>query len=244
MVRIQLHGQFVVLVDGRPVQRRLPGRRGRLLVAMLADARRSAVDRSEVVGRLWQPGEPGPGAAATFTALLSKVRSTIAPAEIRGRGSLQLVLPPGSIVDAAVAEAALHAAEAAAVRGDWRRSWTEALSALFVTQRRFLVDFDEPWVEQRRRELTVGHARALVVYGEACLRLGPTEQGGAERSAHALIALDPLAETGYCLLMRALAARGDRGAALRVFDRLQRVLREDLGAAPGPVSRALHASLL
>jgi DNA-binding SARP family transcriptional activator len=244
VLRIQLHGRFVVAVDGQPVQRQLPGRRGRLLVAVLADARRTAVDRSELIERLWRPAAPGPGAPATFMALLSKVRAVIAPAEISGRGSLQLVLPPGSIIDAAVAESALHGAEAAAARGDWRRSWTEALSALFVTQRRFLADFDDPWVEQRRRELDVGHARALTLYGEACLRLGPTEQAGAERSARALIALDPLAETGYCLLMRALAQRGDRGAALRVFDDLQRVLRDDLGALPGPMSRAVHASLL
>ena len=244
MVRIQLHGRFVIAIDGRSVQQRLPGRRGRLLVAALADARRTAVDRVELIERLWQPAAPTPGAPATFMALLSKVRALIAPAQICGRSSLQLVLPPGSIVDAAIAESALHGAEAAAARGDWRRSWTEALSALFVTQRRFLTDFDDPWVEERRRALVVVHARALTLYGETCLRLGPTEQAGAERSARTLIALDPCSETGYCLLMRALAQRGDRGAALRVYDRLQRALRDDLGVVPGPASRALHTSLL
>ncbi|MHA6796464.1 AfsR/SARP family transcriptional regulator [Pseudonocardia bannensis] len=244
MVRIQLHGRFAVAVDGRPVEQDLPGRRGRMLVALLADSPRSALERAVLIDLLWRPAVPDSRATATFTALLSKVRAALAPAEIRGRGSLQLVLPPGSIIDAAVAEAALHDAEAATALHDWRRAWTQALSALFVTQRRFLSDFDDPWVQERRQELAHPHRRALACYAEACLQLGPTELAGAERSARALVRLDPLSETGYCLLMRALAQRGDRGAALEVYERLCCVLREDLGAAPSPTSRAVHASLL
>ena len=71
---------------------------------MLADERRSAVDRRDLIERLWHPAAAGPGAPATFMALLSKVRAVITPAEITGRGSLRLVLPPGSILDAAVAD--------------------------------------------------------------------------------------------------------------------------------------------
>ncbi|GJF04326.1 AfsR/SARP family transcriptional regulator [Pseudonocardia sp. D17] len=244
MVRIQLHGRFALAVDGRSVEQALPGRRGRLLVALLADARHGPVDRRTVVERLWAPAAPPDGAYATFTALLSKVRALAAPAEIRGRSGLQLVLPEGSIVDGAVAGAALHAAEAATAQRDWRRAWTEALSALFVLQRTFLADFDEPWVLRRREELAHDRRRALTCYAEACLQLGPTELASAERSARALVDEDPLSETGYRLLMRALDRRGDRGAALEVYERLTRVLRDDLGAVPGPVSRALHAELL
>ena len=244
VLRIQLFGRFAVTVDGRPVEHDLPGRRGRLLVAMLADCRRSTVERAVLVERLWSPATPGPGATATFAALLSKVRTVVAPAEIRGRSSLQLVLPPGSIVDAAVAEAALHSAEAAMARQDWRQVWTDALSVLFVTQRRFLAGVEEPWVEERRAELMHVHRRALICYATACLALGAGELASAERSARALIALDPCSETGYCLLMQALDRRGDRGAALAVYDDLRRVLRDDLGVMPGPASRSLHASLL
>jgi DNA-binding SARP family transcriptional activator len=243
-VRIQLHGRFAVSVGGRPVEHELPGRRGRLLVAALALSRRSAMDRQILIDMLWRPSVPGRGAAATFAALLSKVRAVLEPAEIRGRGSLQLVLPEGSIVDAAVAEAALHGAETATAQQEWRRAWTEAISALFVTQRRFLADFDDPWVDVHRRELAHAHCRVLSCYAEACLHLGPTELASAERSARSLIALEPLAETGYCLLMRALDQRGDRAAALEVYEQLRQTLRDDLGATPGPVSRARHALLL
>jgi SARP family transcriptional regulator, regulator of embCAB operon len=243
-VRIQLHGRFAVSLHGRPVEHLLPGRRARLLVAVLALSSRSAVDRSTLIDVLWRPATPGDGAAATFSALLSKVRTALDPAEIRGRRCLQLVLPPDGIVDASVAEAALHAAESASARQDWPRVWTEALSALFVTQRGFLSDFDDPWSEDRRRDLAHQHRRVLACYGEACLHLGPGELAGAERSARALIELDPLAETGHRLLMRALDAQGDRAAALAVYEDVRRTLRDQLGASPSASTRELHAALL
>lgn len=244
MVRVQLHGSFAVRVGGRPVEQDLPGRRGRLLVAYLAAHPRSGAERSRLIELLWHPALPGAGAAAGFAALLSKTRAALAPVEISGRQHLRLVLPPDAVVDAAVAEAALHEAEAAGARRDWRRSWTEALSTLFVTQRPFLADLEHPWADEHRRTVAFDHDRALTLYAEACLHLGPTELASAERSARRLIASQPLSETGYCLLMRALDARGDRAAALAVFAELSAVLRSELGTAPGPVAAGVHARLL
>ncbi|MEU6700160.1 BTAD domain-containing putative transcriptional regulator [Pseudonocardia sp. NPDC046786] len=243
-MRIQLHGAFVVEHDGRPVDARLPGRRGRLLVAYLAAHRSAAVDRSALIEVLWRPGVPDPGAPRVFDSVLSKTRGALAPAEIRGRSGLRLVLPSGASVDSDRAAAALHDAESAAGRGDWRRAWAQALSAVFVTQREFLPGFDDEWVQQRRAELRPAHDRAMTCYAEACLRLGGAELTGAERCARRLVAADPLAERGHLLLMRALDAQGDRAAALAVFARLQRTLRDELGVSPGPEAAALHRALL
>ncbi|PVZ15052.1 AfsR/SARP family transcriptional regulator [Actinomycetospora cinnamomea] len=243
-VRVQLHGRFALAVEGRGVEHLLPGRRARLLVAVLALSQRCAVERSTLIDVLWSPARPGEGASGTFSALLSKVRTVLAPAEIRGRRSLQLVLPPGSIVDAVVAAGALHAAESAAAHADWPRAWTDALTALFVTQRGLLGDFDDPWSEERRQEAAHQHRRVLACYGEACLHLGPGELAGAERSARALVALDPLSETGYRLLMRAHLAQDDRAAALAVYEQMRRALREQLGVLPSPTTQELHAELL
>jgi SARP family transcriptional regulator, regulator of embCAB operon len=244
VTRIQLHGQFVVEVDGRSVERNLPGRRGRLLVAYLASHRLSAVDRTSLMEVLWHPAVPTSSTAAALTVLLSKCRAALVPIEIRGRGSLQLVLPPGGVIDAAVALHALHEAEAAVGRGHWREAWTHALSALFVTQRRFLSDLDHPWVEEHRRTVQRDHERALTCYAEACLRLGGPELPSAERSARRLVEADPLSETGYQLLMRALVQRGDRAAALVVYEQLRRVLRDDLGVSPSPTTQCLFETIL
>lgn len=242
--RIQLHGRFAVRVDGRMVERDLPGRRGRLLVAYLVAHRLSAVDRAAFVEVLWHPADPGCSAGAGFTVLLSKTRAVLSPIEIRGRGSLQMVLPPHSVVDADVAAAALHDAEAAISRQDWPLAWTQALSTLFVTQRQFLSDLDHPWVDERRRAAQHDHERALACYAEACLRIGPAELAGAERSARRLVELQPLSEVGYSLLMRALAQRGDHAAAVGVYGRLRRVLRDDLGVSPSPTTQDLFEQLL
>jgi SARP family transcriptional regulator, regulator of embCAB operon len=90
MVRIQLCGRFAVVVDGQPIESQLPGRQGRLLVAYLAAHRAQQVERTVLLNALWPDG--GAGAAGPLTVLLSKVRTLLAPAEIRGRQLLRAEL--------------------------------------------------------------------------------------------------------------------------------------------------------
>jgi DNA-binding SARP family transcriptional activator len=170
---IQLHGRFAVQVGGQSVEHNLPGRRARLLVAYLAAHRLSAVDRASLIELLWYPAAPGQGAPASFTVLLSKTRAVLSPIEIRGRGSLQIMLPPNSLIDGAVAAAALHDTEAAASRKDWQRVWTQALTTLFVTQRQFLSDLEHPWVDERRRAARHDHDRAWPAMPRLACTLGP-----------------------------------------------------------------------
>jgi SARP family transcriptional regulator, regulator of embCAB operon len=242
MVRIQLCGRFAVVVDGQPTESRLPGRQGRLLVAYLATYRAQPVERTVLLNALWPDG--GAGAAGTLTVLLSKVRTLLAPAEIQGRRTLQLILPADSTVDLETATTSLHSAESAVALRDWRRAWPTALAAQYASRRRFLAEFEAPWIDEWRRQLDVIYERALACYGEACLGIGGTELPAAERAARHLLAHAPLAETGYRLLMRALAARGDAAAALAAYEQLRQLLREELGVSPCPATQELHARLL
>jgi DNA-binding SARP family transcriptional activator len=127
---------------------------------------------------------------------------------------------------------------------DWRRAWPAALTAQYVSRRRFLAEYEATWIDEWRRQLDVFYERALACYGEACLGIGGTELPAAERAARRLVAHAPLAETGHRLLMRALAAHGDPAAALAAYDQLRQLLREELGVSPGPATQALHARLL
>jgi DNA-binding SARP family transcriptional activator len=242
MVRIQLCGRFAVVVDGQPTESRLPGRQGRLLVAYLATYRAQPVERTVLLEALWPDG--GAGAAGTLTVLLSKVRTLLAPAEIQGRRTLQLILPADSAVDLETATTSLHSAESAVALRDWRRAWPTALAAQYASRRRFLAEFEAPWIDEWRRQLDVIYERALACYGEACLGIGGTELPAAERAARHLLAHAPLAETGHRLLMRALAARGDAAAALAAYEQLRQLLREELGVSPCPATQELHARLL
>lgn len=230
------------MVDGQPAESRLPSRQGRLLVAYLAAYRAQPVERAVLLDALWPDG--GAGAAGTLTVLLSKARTLLAPAEIRGRRTLQLVLPTDSVVDLETAMTSLHSAESAVALRDWRRAWPATLAAQNVSRRRFLAEFEAPWIDEWRRQLDVIYERALACYGEACLGIGGTELPGAERAARRLVACAPLAETGHRLLMRALAARSDAAAALAVYGQLCQLLREELGVSPCPATQELHVRLL
>src|SRR6185437_1436971 len=146
MVRIQLCGQFAIVIDGRQVESRLPGRQGRLLVAYLATYRAQPVERTVVLDVLWP--DDGAGAAGALTVLLSKARALLAPAEIRGRRTLQLVLPANSAVDLETATTSLHSAESAVALRDWRRAWPAALTAQYVSRRRFLAEYEANWIDE------------------------------------------------------------------------------------------------
>jgi DNA-binding SARP family transcriptional activator len=74
--------------------------------------------------------------------------------------------------------------------------------------------------------------------------MGGTELAAAERSGRALVEAAPFRESGYRLLMEALAAQENVAEALRVYDRLRVLLREELGVAPGAATQELHGALL
>jgi hypothetical protein len=66
----------------------------------------------------------------------------------------------------------------------------------------------------------------------------------AAREADAAVRLDPCREGAYRQLMRAYVAAGDRGLALRAFDRCRRALRDELGVDPSPDTLALYGQLI
>ncbi len=76
------------------------------------------------------------------------------------------------------------------------------------------------------------------------LALGDGEADEAERASRELIARSPYRETGYRFLMEALAAAGNAAEALRVYEQLRVLLRDELGAAPAAEVQALHQRLL
>jgi DNA-binding SARP family transcriptional activator len=241
---VQLCGHLVVEVCGRRVEHRLPSRQGRTVFAYLVLHRPRAVGRDELIDAIWA-GAPPKDHAAALTVLLSKVRAAVGPDVLAGRGSVRLILPPDARVDVEQAMAAVHRAESAVVQREWTRAWSAALCAQYVTARPLLPGNDDlPWLDGWRRRLDDTFERALEAYAAACLGLGGTELAGAERAARRLVEHNPVRESGYGLLMQALAARGNVPDALRVYERARTVLRDELGIPPGPAIASLHTHLL
>ena len=71
-----------------------------------------------------------------------------------------------------------------------------------------------------------------------------TDLAVAQQASRELIARSPFRETGYRFLMEALAGGGNFAEALRVYDELRVLLRDELGTAPAGELQALHQRLL
>jgi DNA-binding SARP family transcriptional activator len=242
-VVVQLCGRLVVSSGGAEMAGQLPGAQGRIAFAWLVDNRHRAAPREELATAIW--GEERPAASGqAMRALLSKLRSVIGRDSLPPDGPLRLVLDDHASVDVEVAARTIHDAESGIARQQWERAWIGSQIAMNVTRRSFLTGHDGAWVEERRSELGAVYIRAVAALSAAALALGDTELLTAERAARELVAAEPLSEGATALLMRALDARGERPAALVVYDEFRLRLREALGVAPGPELLALHSEIV
>ena len=241
--RIQLCGRLAVELGGRELTAKLPGGQARVLFTYLAVNRALPARRDELIEALW-PWRAPPGADASLSALLSRLRAVVGGEVLTGGTEVMLRLPAGAWVDIEAAQEAIHRAEAAVTQHDWTRGWGPSLIALFTARRGFLPGEDLPWAEQHRRRLEEIRCSALECYAAVALGVGGSELAPGERVARELVAAEPFRERAHALLMEILAARGNAAEALRVFEALRERLRDELGAAPTRELRALHEQLL
>jgi SARP family transcriptional regulator, regulator of embCAB operon len=176
--------------------------------------------------------------------LLSKLRHSLGPGHLHGRAEIELLLPPATFVDAEAALEGAHRAETAIAEGRWAQAWGPAGIAYHIATRPFLTGLEAPWIEEWRRRLEETRLRGLECFAAASLGLGGPALAQAEERARMLTELAPYRETGYRLLMEALARRGNVAEALRAYERLRVLLREELGIAPSPAVQGVHRQLL
>ena len=118
--------------------------------------------------------------------------------------------------------------------GDHALAAAKARDALATDLQTFLPDAEGGWAAEQRRELETLRLRALETLAEAGLRQGGRELGAAEQAARAAIAAAPFRESAHRLLMEVHEAAGNPAEALRAFEELRSLLREELGTTPGP----------
>ena len=219
----------------------LPGRQGRLLFAYLAVHRDRACPRPELVDVLW-PEAPPASADTALSALLSKLRRALGDGVLTGRSELRLAFDGDVWIDVEHAAAAARRAEAARQDGDWRAAGAAARDVLSALAGEFLPDCDGPWLHEQRGMVDNLRIRAFEVLADASMQTG--ELGEAVEAARSAVAAAPFRETAYRLLMEAHESAGNPAEALRTFDDLRRLLREELGTAPGAEAMAVHERLL
>lgn len=241
--RIALFGELSVELAGHVVTRDLPGRQGRALLAYLVLNHPRPVSRDELLTVLW-PSDPPAAPEAALSSLLAKLRRVLGPDLVSGRELLALHLPPDTEVDVLKGSELIERAEYALADDDAASALDAAQAALGLLAQPLLPCLQGEWAETWRQHFSELRLRSLEASARAALKLGGGHLTTAERAAGALVEADRFREGNYALLMDTQARRGDIAEALRTFEDLRVLLREELGANPSAALVALHDRLL
>jgi predicted ATPase/DNA-binding SARP family transcriptional activator/Tfp pilus assembly protein PilF len=216
---------------------RFPTRHCAALLAYLAYFSRRPHPRDALVALLW-PDAPPRSARNSLSKALSSLRRLLhtpadpCPLFLADHSAVQLN-PHCFLTDVQEFDAALLAIERAP--GD---PPIDALArAVACYPGELLPDAHDPWVLQERPWLAERYHRALISLLTALERAG--ELSRAIEQARRGIRIDPLREETHRALIRLLAASGQPALARRQYAELERLLRDELGAAPTEETRAL-----
>ena len=241
--RIDLCGQLRVEIGGERREAAARGRQGRLLLAFLVLHRQTPVSRERLVEALWGEALPRDPAAVLNT-LLSGLRRALGEGRLEGRRELRLDLGPRAEVDVEVAVAARDEALDALARGAFAEAARAARVAARIAERELMPGESADWLARARDDLQEVRADALEALARAGNELGGADAVEAVSAATAVVAFAPFRESAYALLMEAHAARGNVAEALRVFERLRVLLRDELGTSPSPPLLEAHRRLV
>jgi DNA-binding SARP family transcriptional activator/tetratricopeptide (TPR) repeat protein len=222
-VHITLLGGFGVTVDAVPVAAGSWARRqAAALVKVLALAPGRRLHREQLIDLVWPDDTLDEAAPKLHKAAHFARRALAVPgAMVLGPDAVALCPEADTVVDVVrfedLARRALDGEDVVAAR--------QAL-ALYAGE---LLPDDRyaVWAEDRREHLRLRHLELLRLAGRW----------------DAVVELDPTDELAHLALMQRHAANGDRHAALRQFERLDRTVRRELGVAPGREALALRDRL-
>jgi DNA-binding SARP family transcriptional activator/Tfp pilus assembly protein PilF len=231
-VSILLLGGFEVSAGGLPLA--FPTRKAEALLARIARRPGERLSRAHLAGLLW-PDSPDDSGRASLRQALAGVRRVLADAgaPVASAGGDAVSLDGAGIdVDVVRLERALAsprdlAGAVALYRGP--------LLAGFPP----VTDLFDAWVEEERALL----ARRVLAAVRTALAAEAIAPDDALALADAGIGLDATFEDGYRARMRLLAARGDRAAALREYERCRDALARLLAMAPGAATEALRREI-
>lgn len=233
ILRIHLFGEPRLLVDEQPFRFSAPPRTFPLLAYLLLHRDRP-VNRQQIAFALW-PDEPESGARANLRRHLHHLRHALPPGP---EGLPWLLLEDAGVQWNPQAPFWLDVAEMERLAG-----CPDTLEQAVQLYRGDLLEtvYDD-WVFPRREEL-----REL--YYSCLERLISRHRSGrdyptAVRYARQLLASDPFREDAQRQLMAVLYEGGNRAGALQEFETFERRLRQEMGVAPMPETRALYEIIL
>ena len=238
-LEIRLLGRFSVRRDGQEIPAPdLGGRLGRTLIRLLVTRRGTVVPVDILAEALWpdrQPADP----AANVAVLLSRVRRALADPKLISAASGGYLFAAG---DSCTVDAELFLEHAERGRAHLRsrrpkdalREFRAALASW--PGEPLPEDTYADWSREYRERLLQAYIQTLEGAANVALEAGDARL--AETLAGRAVAREPLREAGHIVLMRALAASGNRAAALAAFDALKSILHEELEVEPSAEAAA------
>ena len=232
MFTLRLLGGLFLERDGEVVTGRAAQKRRLALLALLATAPSRTMSRDKLIGQLW-PESDTEQARHLLSVALYELRKALGEELVVSRGDDVCLEGEELRTDVEELEAV--------VREDPERA-VELYAGPFLDGF-YLSEAPEfeRWAEGERDRLARRHQEALETLAER--RSAAGDPRGAVDSWRRLAALDPYNSRVATQLVRALAASGDRAAALQHVRIHEIMLREEFGAEPDPELLALATRL-
>jgi DNA-binding SARP family transcriptional activator/predicted ATPase len=244
-VRIVLVGGVAVENDALRVDGGvLASRRSRLILAALALHPEGLGSRS-LAEHIWP--DPPATAASALRGAVAALRAALAPIGLGGQELIQSTATgwafrAGATVDLEEASVDLGRAQRELDDGRAEACLASLESVLRVARGALLGEDREEWIDELRGRQTRLAARTVALLAEASAATG--RSAAAIEAAEELLGRDPIDERAHRILIRALAASGDRAGAIRAFEHARSVLSEELGVDPGPEVTAAYLEVL
>jgi predicted ATPase/DNA-binding SARP family transcriptional activator len=245
-IEFRLLGSVEAVAGDRVVEISSPKQRA-LLASLLVRCNR-VVPVDVLVEDLW--GEAPPiSVQSTLHSLVSRLRRALTtagcgePPRLRGRDGGYILESPPDRVDAFRFDRLVEVGRRALADGDAARAADTLRGALALWRGGALGDLaDRPFARAEAQRLEEARRGAVEDLAEALLALGRAAEVLGLLEPH--VAGHPLRERPWGQTMLALYRLGRQADALRVFQRVRRVLREELGVEPMPELRSLAERIL
>jgi DNA-binding SARP family transcriptional activator/pimeloyl-ACP methyl ester carboxylesterase len=233
-----------VRLDGADGPIRVPGRKAREILTMLVLASPRPLSVATLAAQLWE--DPPPAATKTIQGHLSRLRTVLAAARppvgsIDGTSSGYGFAARSGEVDVAVIDDLRTAARLAGLDGDHRLA-AELLDEAVARWRgepelpaTIGGDLERAALAEQRLDLTEDRLAAMV-------HAGRSREVIAELDG--LVAVHPLRERLWALLIEALYRAGRQADSLAQCRRVRRRLRQEIGVDPGPELRRLEQQVI
>jgi EAL domain-containing protein (putative c-di-GMP-specific phosphodiesterase class I)/DNA-binding SARP family transcriptional activator/FixJ family two-component response regulator len=249
-LEVCLLGPLEVVLGGRTVHIGSPKQRAVLAVLALEAGKLVTTDTlCELVWDEDQPVSP----AATLQSLISRLRgafATVSDGAVEAGRDVLRTRDPGwvlevdpSAVDALHFQELTNRARRRLERGEAAAAVEDLTEAVGLWRGAALVDVvDAGYLAGQATRLNAARLDALEDLAEAELAIGRAGEALARMETH--VEADPLRERGWGLLMMALYRLGRQAAALRAFQQLRAILRDELGLEPSPELREIEQRIL